>query len=55
MVSEMGRIVIGHLALGRIVEVISKSQLWKHAAILVIEDDSQDGFDHVETAVPSAS
>jgi YVTN family beta-propeller protein len=36
------------LALGRIVEAISKSQFWKDTAIFVIEDDSQDGLDHVD-------
>ena len=36
------------LALGRIVEAISKSQYWKESAIFVTEDDSQDGLDHVD-------
>ena len=36
------------LALGRVVEAISKSRFWKDTAIFVIEDDSQDGFDHVD-------
>jgi len=36
------------LALGRIVEAISKSRFWKDTAIFVIEDDSQDGLDHVD-------
>ena len=35
------------LALGRIVEGISKSKFWKDTLILVIEDDSQLGVDHV--------
>jgi hypothetical protein len=36
------------LALGRIVEAISKSKYWKESAIFVTEDDSQDGLDHVD-------
>ncbi len=36
------------LALGRIVEGISKSRFWKQSLILVVEDDAQDGLDHVD-------
>lgn len=36
------------LALGRVVEAISKSRFWKETAIFVIEDDPQGGFDHVD-------
>ena len=36
------------LALGRIVEGISKSRFWLESLILVVEDDAQDGFDHVD-------
>jgi YVTN family beta-propeller protein len=36
------------LALGRIVEAISKSRFWPQSLILVVEDDAQDGFDHVD-------
>ncbi|HEY3439766.1 MAG TPA: bifunctional YncE family protein/alkaline phosphatase family protein [Paludibaculum sp.] len=35
------------LALGRMVEGISKSRFWKKSLILVVEDDAQDGLDHV--------
>jgi DNA-binding beta-propeller fold protein YncE len=35
-------------ALGETVELISKSAIWKDSLILVIEDDSQDGADHVD-------
>ncbi|MEO8027559.1 MAG: bifunctional YncE family protein/alkaline phosphatase family protein [Bryobacteraceae bacterium] len=35
------------LALGRIVEAISKSKYWKESAIFVVEDDAQNGVDHV--------
>jgi YVTN family beta-propeller protein len=36
------------LALGRIVEGISKSRFWSKSLILVVEDDAQDGVDHVD-------
>ncbi|MGH9895471.1 MAG: alkaline phosphatase family protein, partial [bacterium] len=36
------------VALGKIVEAISKSSYWKDSAIFVTEDDSQNGLDHVD-------
>ena len=36
------------LALGRVVERISKSRYWSESAIFVLEDDAQDGPDHVD-------
>jgi len=36
------------LALGRIVERISQSPIWKDSLILVTEDDAQNGVDHVD-------
>jgi YVTN family beta-propeller protein len=36
------------LALGRVVEGLSKSRFWKDSLILVVEDDAQDGLDHVD-------
>ena len=36
------------LALGRIVEAVSNSKFWPKTAIFVIEDDPQDGFDHID-------
>ena len=36
------------LALGRIIETVSKSPQWKNTAIFVIEDDAQAGPDHVD-------
>ncbi len=35
-------------ALGRIVEAVSSSPYWKDTAIFVVEDDAQDGPDHVD-------
>lgn len=36
------------LALGQLVELISQSRIWNQSAIFVVEDDSQDGADHVD-------
>jgi hypothetical protein len=36
------------LALGRIVEAITRSRFWPETCIFVVEDDPQDGFDHVD-------
>ena len=37
------------LAFGRIVEALSKSRFWPHLAIFVVEDDAQNGPDHVDS------
>jgi YVTN family beta-propeller protein len=36
------------LALGKLVEAVSRSKFWHETAIFVIEDDPQDGPDHVD-------
>ena len=36
------------LALGRVVEAVSKSKFWKETAIFILEDDAQNGADHVD-------
>ena len=36
------------LALGRIVEGLSQSKFWPQLAIFVVEDDAQNGSDHVD-------
>jgi len=36
------------LALGRFVEAISHSSIWKDSAIFVTEDDAQTGVDHID-------
>jgi DNA-binding beta-propeller fold protein YncE len=37
------------LALGRIVEALTKSPFWRDTVIFVLEDDSQSGPDHVDS------
>ncbi len=36
------------LALGRVIEGLSKSKFWSRMAVFVIEDDAQNGSDHVD-------
>ncbi|WP_414663351.1 bifunctional YncE family protein/alkaline phosphatase family protein [Horticoccus sp. 23ND18S-11] len=36
------------LALGQVVEALSHSSFWKKMAIFVVEDDAQNGVDHVD-------
>ncbi len=36
------------LAVGRIIDIISHSPVWKDSAIFMEEDDAQDGVDHVD-------
>ena len=37
------------LALGRIIEALTRSPFWKSTVVFVIEDDAQDGPDHVDS------
>jgi hypothetical protein len=37
------------LALGRLVEAVSRSPFWATTVIFVLEDDAQDGPDHVDS------
>ncbi len=36
------------LATGRVVEAVSNSRFWKESAIFILEDDAQNGPDHVD-------
>lgn len=36
------------LALGRVIEALSKGPFWKDTAVFVVEDDAQNGSDHVD-------
>jgi YVTN family beta-propeller protein len=36
------------LAVGRFVEHLSKSAIWKESAVFILEDDAQNGSDHVD-------
>jgi hypothetical protein len=47
-VSGEAQVADGDLAVGKIVDEISHSPYWQDSAIFVVEDDSQDGADHVD-------
>jgi hypothetical protein len=47
MPTPAAHIADNDLAFGQIVEALSKSRFWKELCILAIEDDPQDGWDHV--------
>ena len=44
----VAQVADGDLAVGKIVDEISHSPYWSSSAIFVVEDDSQDGADHVD-------
>ena len=46
---EASYVADNDLALGRIVEYLSKSPWWREMAIFVTEDDAQGGVDHVDS------
>jgi YVTN family beta-propeller protein len=48
--NSIAQVADGDLATGKIVDHISHSKWWKDSAIFVIEDDTQDGVDHVDGA-----
>jgi DNA-binding beta-propeller fold protein YncE len=47
--SPLAMMADNDLALGTIVEAISKSRFWPSTAIFVLEDDAQNGPDHVDS------
>ncbi|CAL8979940.1 hypothetical protein CELL_03356 [Cellulomonas sp. T2.31MG-18] len=47
-ISPEAHVADNDLAVGRVVDTISHSPYWKSSAIFVIEDDSQNGVDHVD-------
>jgi YVTN family beta-propeller protein len=46
--SRASYIADNDLALGRLVDTVSHSRWWRDTAIVVTEDDAQDGLDHVD-------
>jgi YVTN family beta-propeller protein len=42
-------VAINDLALGHMVEALSRSRNWKDTVVFVLEDDAQDGPDHVDS------
>ena len=43
-----GLVAQNDAGVGMVVQAISKSKYWKDTAIFIVEDDSQDGVDHVD-------
>jgi hypothetical protein len=47
-VSARAEVAGGDVAVGKVVQTISHSPYWKDSVIFVVEDDSQNGADHVD-------
>jgi hypothetical protein len=48
MPTPVAAVADNDLALGMVVEAVSRSKFWKETALFVIEDDAQNGSDHVD-------
>jgi YVTN family beta-propeller protein len=48
-IAPLSSIADNDYALGKLVEAVSKSKFWAETAIFVLEDDSQNGADHVDS------
>ncbi|HLH08724.1 MAG TPA: beta-propeller fold lactonase family protein [Terriglobales bacterium] len=48
MPTPSGSVADNDLAVGRVVEAISHSEYWNDTAIFILEDDAQNGADHVD-------
>ena len=48
-VSPLAAAADNDLAVGRLVEAVSKSRFWATTAIFILEDDAQNGPDHVDS------
>lgn len=46
--SPIAHVADNDLAVGMFVEYVSKSPIWKETAVFIIEDDAQNGADHVD-------
>lgn len=47
-ISPTAAVADNDLAFGQLVEHLSKSSIWKESAIFVLEDDAQNGPDHID-------
>lgn len=47
--SAKAQVADNDYAVGKLVEAVSNSPIWAHTAIFVLEDDSQNGNDHVDS------
>jgi YVTN family beta-propeller protein len=46
--SPYAHVADNDLAVGMFIEYLSKSSIWKESAVFIIEDDAQNGSDHVD-------
>jgi YVTN family beta-propeller protein len=46
--SPFAHVADNDLAVGMFVEYLSKSRIWKESVVFIVEDDAQDGPDHVD-------
>jgi len=47
-ITPIGAVGDNDLAIGRFVEHLSKSAIWKESVVFILEDDAQNGPDHVD-------
>jgi hypothetical protein len=47
-VTPQGMVADNDLAVGKLAEIVSHSRDWSDSAIFVVEDDAQNGADHVD-------
>lgn len=46
--SPLAAVADNDLAVGRLLEHLSKSKIWSESAVFILEDDAQNGADHVD-------
>ena len=46
--NPVAQVADNDLAVGRIIDTISHSSFWKSSVVFVVEDDTQNGIDHVD-------
>ncbi|WDF55570.1 bifunctional YncE family protein/alkaline phosphatase family protein [Mucilaginibacter sp. KACC 22063] len=47
-ISPMAAVADNDLAIGRIIEHLSNSPVWKESVVFILEDDAQNGPDHID-------
>lgn len=47
-ISPISAVADNDLAVGKLIEHLSKSPVWKESAVFILEDDAQNGSDHID-------
>ena len=47
-ISPIGCLADNDLAIGQFLEHLSKSSIWKESVVFILEDDAQNGSDHID-------